>query len=134
VSAKLGLFLKEADESAFLFKTPVKEKDLFVLLVREPSRQNRAAGYCGAGHEDYLLLVEAKNNKLKLLDKFLLQSCYKSLLLESDNDDEPEAALKIDPVRSTITYRLDVDKADEARIIFASSTHFEIKTETHHQD
>jgi hypothetical protein len=45
-----------------------------------------------------------------------------------------QAALKIDPVRSTITYRLDVDKADEARIIFASSTHFEIKTETHHQD
>lgn len=45
-------------------------------------------GYCGAGYEDYLLLVEIRGKKLTLKDQFLLQSCLKSISMFIDQGDD----------------------------------------------
>lgn len=127
ISPDLQTFLSEADESKFIFKVPSKEKNLFIVLAREPSRKNRSAGYCGAGYEDYLLLVEAQKNRLLISDKFLIQSCYKSLLLDSDNGDDPINALSLDAEKSTITYRLVGDDEETKRIIHVTPSRFEVQ-------
>lgn len=53
----------------------------FYLVTQEPSRENRGAGYCGAGTEDILRLIEIAKPPLRLIeqDKLLLQSCLESI-------------------------------------------------------
>lgn len=57
-----------------------------VLAVARPSVKEQGAGFCGAGSEDHLLLVEWKAvpQKLILRDDMLVQSCLKSMTLQSD--------------------------------------------------
>lgn len=65
----------------------------FYLVTQEPSRENRSAGYCGAGTEDVLRLIEMTTKPpLRLIeqDKLLLQSCLESLEL----DDATGASLR----------------------------------------
>lgn len=63
-------------------------------------------GYCGAGYEDYLLLVEIRGKKLTLKDQFLLQSCLKSISMFIDQgDDNPSNGLTHEKDGS-FTYRL----------------------------
>lgn len=56
----------------------------FYLVTREPSRENRGAGDCGAGTEDILRLIEVVKPPLRLVerDKLLLQSCLESIELD----------------------------------------------------
>ncbi|SCX72058.1 hypothetical protein [Variovorax sp. EL159] len=64
----------------------------FYLVTQEPSRENRGAGYCGAGTEDILRLIEIAKPPLHLIerDKLLLQSCLESIEL----DDASGASLR----------------------------------------
>ena len=57
-----------------------------VLAVSKPSVKKQGAGFCGAGSEDHLLLVEWKpgSQELALRDDMLVQSCLKSMALQSD--------------------------------------------------
>lgn len=66
-----------------------------VILARIPSVPDAGGrGYCGAGHEDYMLLVERKDRSLRLLDRLLIQSCLKNIDLASDQGDNPRLAIK----------------------------------------
>ncbi|MFC5740443.1 hypothetical protein [Dyella tabacisoli] len=66
-----------------------------VIYVRIPSAPNAGGrGYCGAGDEDYMLLVERKERSLRLLDRLLIQSCLKNISLASDQGYDPRHALK----------------------------------------
>lgn len=65
----------------------------FTLIARLPSRSSNPDGFCGAGHEDYLLLIGVRDKRLSLLDKHLIQSCLKSISLQSDQGDDPRAAI-----------------------------------------
>ena len=59
----------------------------FLLLgVAIPSVAKQGLGFCGAGTEDYLLLVEwmAGTRKLELRDRVQVQSCLKPMVLQSD--------------------------------------------------
>jgi hypothetical protein len=56
-----------------------------LLAVSNPSRQNRAAGYCGSGTEDKLVLLGFDPPaSARTLDVLPLQSCLNDFLLDSD--------------------------------------------------
>jgi hypothetical protein len=58
----------------------------FVLAVATSSVERAGTGFCGAGTEDKLVLIEwlGKARKLVLRDQFEIQSCLKSIALQSD--------------------------------------------------
>lgn len=91
---------------------------LFLVLSREPSRPNSMGrGYCGAGYEEYLLLVETSHKKIELRDQFLLQSCLKSIAMLIENgDDLDDAANGLTPNSDgSFSYRLLEDDASMER-------------------
>ncbi|WP_266159915.1 hypothetical protein [Dyella silvatica] len=88
--------IRQSDEFFTLdaFPAPSSGKDS-VIFVRVPSVPEAAGqGYCGAGHEDYMLLVEKQDRSLRLLDRLLIQSCLKNINLASDQSDNPRLAVK----------------------------------------
>lgn len=95
VAATVSQHLKSADDIRLVGSASNAKAQLFIVMVREPSRPNAMGrGYCGAGYEDYLLLVEMLEQKLLLRDQLLLQSCLKSISLFIDQgDDHPIKAL-----------------------------------------
>jgi len=96
-----------AEDIRLIEKESKPEAQLFTVLTREPSRPGAMGqGYCGAGYEDYLLLVEIRGKKLTLKDQFLLQSCLKSISMFIDQgDDNPSNGLTNEKDGS-FTYRL----------------------------
>lgn len=64
----------------------------FYLVTQAPSRENRQAGYCGAGTEDVLHLIELSKPPQRLIeqDTLLVQSCLESIEL----DDASGASLR----------------------------------------
>jgi hypothetical protein len=86
--------------------TPVlTASDWLIVLSRTPSQTLRPEGYCGAGSEDQLILLHYAAGQLALLDDFLLQSCLKSITLESEHGDDVKAALAIDREQHTLAFQ-----------------------------
>lgn len=99
VGSPLANKLKKANEMYLLKYKSKTRSPLFVILTREPSQpMKKGQGYCGDGHEDFLLLIESVNRKIVLVDRLLLQSCLKSILISSDTGGD-------DPVRLLVAGR-----------------------------
>lgn len=83
-------------------------RSYFVLAVATPSVERSGTGFCGAGTEDRLLLIEwqGKVRKLALRDQFEIQSCLKSIALRSDQgSDLPTLLGKVgDPTHIQLTW------------------------------
>lgn len=79
-----------------------------VLGVAIPSVDARGSGYCGAGSEDHLLLLEwkARLRKLELRDRVQVQSCLQPMALQADQGSELRTVLRgiDDPKRATLTW------------------------------
>lgn len=95
-----------------------------VLIARMPSQKARPTGYCGAGYEDHLLLLSYARQQISLLDDFLLQSCLKSIVLESDHGDDILAALSIDRQRSFIQFKWLSDPDNQVHNVTISQQKF----------
>lgn len=65
---------------------PDGDRSYFVLAVATPSVERAGTGFCGAGTEDKLILIEwrGKGQKLVMRDQLEIQSCLKSIALQSD--------------------------------------------------
>jgi hypothetical protein len=65
-------------------------RDYIVLAVARPSTSRSGSGYCGAGTEDKLLLLEwaRETRTLLLRDSLEIQSCLRSIELASDQGSE----------------------------------------------
>jgi hypothetical protein len=86
-------------------------------------------GYCGAGYEDYLLLVEILKKELIFRDKFLLQSCIKSISVFIDQgDDNPSNAL-IHEKDGSLSYRLVDDDYNNRRKLTIQKKRFKVELE-----
>ena len=91
-ASKADIELRAATRGAsqtFVLGARAFDKDghrYIVLAVAKPSVKEQGAGFCGAGSEDHLLLVEWKpgSQELALRDDMLVQSCLKSMALQSD--------------------------------------------------
>lgn len=92
----------------------------FAAVIRVPSAPNHPMAYCGAGHEDYILLVSIAENIARLRDQILIQSCLKHISLVSDLGDEPRVAV----------LPADYPEIARVRIISPSGTRIEDKTVT----
>ena len=124
INTNLASHLLSADEAYLLLKVPSKDRDLFVIFSREPSRKIRSTGFCGAGYEDFILLVESTKKQIMLKDKFLLQSCNKSILLDSDKGDDPLQAISIEKIEPSFKFRWLGDVDGQQRIITIDDSHF----------
>jgi hypothetical protein len=94
------------------------KEQLFIVLTREPSRPGAMGhGYCGAGYEDYLLLIEVLGRKLLLRDQFLVQSCLKSISMFIDQGDDSPANGITRERDGSFSYRLVDDDYDKKRIL-----------------
>jgi hypothetical protein len=120
--------LTQADDIQLITNISDKKKQLFIILTREPSRPNAMGqGYCGAGYEDYLLLVEITEQKLVLRDQFLLQSCLKSISLFIDEDDDSPSNGLTREKDGSLIYRLVSDDYDKKRVLTIDKSHFKTR-------
>lgn len=84
-----------------------------VLYARVPSNPSRSMGYCGAGQEDYLVLLGIRRQQLVLLDRLLVQSCLHSIESADGMGELPQAALT--PLPPPWVARFHVGPPGEAR-------------------
>lgn len=82
--------------------------DYLILAVAKPSTPRRGFGYCGAGTEDKLLLVQWQRDRqmLQLRDVLEVQSCLKTFELASDQGTDLKKALRgiTDPTDLKLTW------------------------------
>lgn len=89
LATRLATLLAPADEVFVVGQSASAS----AMVVRLPSRPASPQGYCGAGHEDYLLLLAIEAGELVLRDRLRLQSCLDNVALVSDEGDDPRDAL-----------------------------------------
>lgn len=105
--AEAQSYLASAESATHIFPTAISKTSppLFVVVIRKPSTKRRGMGFCGAGLEDYLLLLEVGSNRIVLKDQLLLQSCLQSIALASDSGDDPIKALQTNPATQEILFQ-----------------------------
>jgi hypothetical protein len=128
VGATVAQHLTRADDIQLVANASNPKTQLFIVMAREPSRPKAMGrGYCGAGYEDYLLLVEILEKNLLLRDQLLLQSCLKNISMFIDQgDDHPSNGL-IHEKHDSFSYRLVDDDADKKRMLTVSDKQFKTK-------
>jgi len=102
---------------------------LFIVLSREPSRPNSMGrGYCGAGYEEYLLLLEISRTRIELRDQLLLQSCLNSISMLIDNGDDLDDAGNglIPNDDGSFSYRLLKDDPNQERTLVLRDRRFKV--------
>ncbi len=108
--------LRNAEAAAFLPLRPEAgptDSSLRWLLLREASRAKGDAGFCGAGHEDHLLLVSVTKSVGTVIDDFLAQSCMKSIHMDVDEFKELMGAISIDRQNRQLTIQQTVSSDTE---------------------
>jgi hypothetical protein len=129
VSDALSSHLMRAYDVRTISEKIEKNGRLFIVLSREPSRPNALGrGYCGAGYEEYLLLIEISRAKIELRDNFLLQSCLKSIsMLITEGDDLDDAGNGLIPNDDgSFSYRLLQDEATQERNLIVRDRRFKV--------
>lgn len=128
VAATVSQHLTRADDIRLVGNAGNSKEQLFIVMVREPSRANAMGrGYCGEGYEDYLLLVEILEQKLLLRDQLLLQSCLKSISMFIDQGDNHPSNGLAHEKDGSYSYRLVDDDAEKKRMLTVNDKHFKNK-------
>lgn len=130
VSSKVSRHLTRAYDVHIITNKNRPNGPLFIVLSREPSRPNALGrGYCGAGYEEYLLLIEVTNSKIELHDQLLLQSCLKSISMFIDHGDDLADAKNglIPNSDGSFSYHLVDDAADQERNLRVDARRFKVK-------
>lgn len=116
VDSSIAKHLVKSYDFRLLTQKGARTVPFFIVLVREPSRpEAMGRGYCGAGDEDYLLLVEPHNRKLFLRDILLLQSCLKDLVIYRDNGEDDPIELLIPHEDGSFSFTWETDAPDQTR-------------------
>lgn len=119
--------LAHANSISLVSNASTPASQLFIVLTREYSRPDAMGqGYCGAGYEDYLLLVEMLKKDLVLRDRILLQSCLKTLSMFIDKGDDNPSNGIIHEKDGSLSYRLVEDDYKEKRLLKVEGKHFKI--------
>lgn len=118
---------RQSEELSPAFSQPSVGGNYLVLIARVPSRIPQGSGYCGAGYEDYAILLELRNRNITLLDDFLLQSCLKSISLDSDGGGDILKALSVDRHTHSIGFRWATDPSNQSRTLTIANEKFLLK-------
>ena len=88
VDAKLKHGIRQSTDFFFVGQHAFFDSTGFyaLMIVQTPSKKSLGQGFCGAGTEDYLYLLELNIDQLKVLirDSLILQSCLKNISLNED--------------------------------------------------
>jgi hypothetical protein len=127
VAKQISPHLIRASDLHLLGDTKDRSGHFLIVLSRELSRPgSMGQGYCGAGYEDYLLLLELRGSKMMLRDELLLQSCLKSISMFIDHGDDDPAASLIRRVNGSFEYRMVEDDYDKRRILTVKNGRFRV--------
>jgi hypothetical protein len=129
ISSAVSNHLMRAYDARMISDRSDQSGKLFIVLSREPSRPNSMGrGYCGAGYEEYLLLIEISGAKIELRDQFLLQSCLKSISMSIDHgDDLDDGGNGLIPNNDgSFSYRLLEDAATQERNLAVHARRFKV--------
>lgn len=107
LAQSLSARLKMAEDAAFLpFEfTRSVNKHARWLVVRASSTSGGGDGFCGAGYEDHLVLVEVVDSTARCMDEFQAQSCLQSIGMDVDQFDELLKALVQDPEDGSLAFK-----------------------------
>lgn len=102
--------LRVADEAALLPAAIVGEGggQMRWLVLRTPSRLRGTAGFCGAGHEDRLVLLQSNAARVTAVSEFLAQSCLSSVSMDVDQLKELLDALHQNPKTGDLLFQQSV--------------------------
>ncbi|TAK83772.1 MAG: hypothetical protein EPO09_21185 [Aquabacterium sp.] len=125
VERPLLLRLRRAEEAAFLpLKMGVGQADSSRwLLLREASRTRGDASFCGAGHEDHLVLINVKKSVGVVRGDFLVQSCLKSISMDIDRFSELIDAIEVDEASGQLSFTQSISGDKES---FRQEVHLEV--------
>ncbi len=108
INTKLASELLNSDETRLLLDVSTGKTSQYVVLSRKPSNARNRTGYCGAGYEDNLLLINVTKSHVNLVDKFLLQSCINlKTLYSKDGADtlaDPSKGFTVDKEKRIINF------------------------------
>ena len=100
VGPRLQRILRHAEEVVSIAgkSFAAQRSAFFVLGVATPSVRRGGTGYCEAGTEDALLLVELnpRSRSIEIQDQILVQSCLRNMILQSDRGDLRSALVDVD--------------------------------------
>jgi len=106
-------------------------RDYVILAVAKPSTERNGTGYCGAGTEDQLLLLEWQptTQTLGLRDVLALQSCLKTFELASDQGNDLKSLFSAftDPTDLKLTWLNHPKYGDEPKSITVRNGKFRIE-------
>lgn len=85
ISPELATIISKSDATQYLMHDHRDNGNLAIIISSVPSKSTSGAGFCGAGHEDYAVLIEKSNNMLISKDRYLLQSCLKSMTIDAED-------------------------------------------------
>jgi hypothetical protein len=127
VDGAVSRYLKRADDIRLIANESNPRAQLFIMLAREYSRPGAMGqGYCGAGYEDYLLLVEILERKLVLRDQLLLQSCLRSISMFIDQGDDHPSNGFTHEKDGSLSYRLVDDDYEKKRVLTVIAQRFKV--------
>jgi hypothetical protein len=115
IDANLSKLILSSESLKFIMHNSID--GTAIMISSHPSTKSGGSGFCGAGHEDYAILIEKKNNAVILKDSYLLQSCLKSITLDSDDPEDILSGLSIDSTAFTVTFTILEDPKKKKNIL-----------------
>ena len=106
VSPEVQAFIRRSDGLRFLLADPNAATGLAMMISTVPSTATGGTGYCGAGNEDHVVLLRKTDNTIFLADRYLLQSCLRSITLDADNPEDVMTGLSLDRAAFAVTFKL----------------------------
>lgn len=113
VSPDVQALILHSDDLRFLVGDPHSATGLAMILSTVPSTALGGTGYCGAGKEEYAVLLQKRERALYLVDRYLLQSCLRSIAIDADAPDTVASGLSIDRPAFSLTFKLLGDPAEQ---------------------
>jgi hypothetical protein len=127
---KLESLLRRSDSFQFLLTGQNADENLAIIVSSLPSRATGGTGFCGAGHEDFAVLVQKKNQTIFIKDKYLLQSCLQSRTLDTENPDNVLSGLAVNNHAFSFTFVLLEGPDNVKTTVSVENERFRIKQES----
>ena len=105
IDTKTKKIRRISDEIIPIFSQASDAGYYFLLIARIPSKLPQGPGYCGAGYEDHMILLEYNRKRIRLLDDFLLQSCLTAISLAGDKSDNFLESISVDRKNHLVNFR-----------------------------
>lgn len=105
VQPGLAAALVNATSASYLLHGEGDQGGLAIIVLSEPSKKMGGTGFCGAGQEDYAVLIEKKHNVITFKARYLLQSCLRSVTVDATDPNDVRTGLQLDPAHFSWTSR-----------------------------